>query len=102
MEIILTPEEVADRYTDGSLETLRRWRRTGEGPPFVQLSARRVGYRLTDCEAWSLARTFTNRADAVAVVPSLRRSVAPASSTRPASELEVNQQSKRPRRVATA
>ena len=71
MEFILTPEQVANRY-GVSLETLRRWRRTGDGPRFVQLSARRAGYRLTDCEVWSLARTFTNRADAVAVVPSVR------------------------------
>jgi predicted site-specific integrase-resolvase len=70
MEPILTPEQVADLY-GVSLETLRRWRRTGEGPAFVQLSARRVVYRPTDCEIWETARTFNNRAAAVAVVPSV-------------------------------
>jgi predicted DNA-binding transcriptional regulator AlpA len=35
-----------------SVDTLRRIRARGEGPRRLQLSARRVGYRLRDLQAW--------------------------------------------------
>jgi predicted DNA-binding transcriptional regulator AlpA len=35
-----------------SVDTLRRIRVRGEGPPRLQLSPRRVGYRLRDLQAW--------------------------------------------------
>ena len=45
-----------------SERTVVRWRGTGEGPPFVRLGVRRIGYRLADVEAWAAGRTFASRA----------------------------------------
>ena len=33
-----------------------RWRAAGEGPRFIRLSARRIGYRLSDLRAWIESR----------------------------------------------
>jgi hypothetical protein len=43
--------------------TAQRWRLTGDGPAFVRLGPRRIGYRSTDCERWAAERTFAHRAD---------------------------------------
>lgn len=42
-----------------SLPSLHRLRSAGNGPPFVQLSARRIGYRRSAVERWLEARTVT-------------------------------------------
>ncbi len=58
----LTEDEFADRYNI-SKRTAQRWRQIGVGgPPFVRLGLRRIGYRLSDCEAWVAASTFQHRA----------------------------------------
>jgi len=57
----LTESDFALRYRV-SRRTAQRWRITGDGPPFVRLGPRRVGYRLTDCEAWAAAQTHQHRA----------------------------------------
>jgi predicted DNA-binding transcriptional regulator AlpA len=41
--------------------TVVRWRKEGGGPAFVRLGPRHIRYRLADCEAWALARTFSDR-----------------------------------------
>jgi predicted DNA-binding transcriptional regulator AlpA len=64
-EIYLTEGEFAGRYHLGR-RTVQRWRQTGQGPPWVRLGARRVLYRLSDCEAWAAARTYRHRADELA------------------------------------
>jgi predicted DNA-binding transcriptional regulator AlpA len=64
-EIYLTEAEFAGRYHLGR-RTVQRWRRTGQGPPWVRLGARRVLYRLSDCEEWAAARTYRHRADELA------------------------------------
>jgi predicted DNA-binding transcriptional regulator AlpA len=48
----------------GSLDprTTVRWRRDGEGPPFVRVGPRRVLYRRSEVDAWLRARTFDHRA----------------------------------------
>lgn len=52
----LTESEFAARY-HVARRTAQRWRTTGEGgPSWVQISARRVLYRLADCEAWAAVR----------------------------------------------
>lgn len=61
-EIYLTAEEFAQRY-HVSPRTAERWRSTGGGPRWCRLGLRKVGYRLSDCEAWAAARTFEHRAD---------------------------------------
>lgn len=43
--------------------TAERWRVTGDGPRWVRLGQRRVGYRLSDCERWALERTYRHRAE---------------------------------------
>lgn len=63
---ILSEEELA-RWLDTSRPTLQRQRSDGSGPPFVQLSERRIGYRKSAVENWLLARTI-NRVGALASV----------------------------------
>ena len=61
-DVYLTEQEFSDRY-HVSPRTAQRWRYVGEGgPKWVRLGMRRVGYRLSDCEAWAASRTFTSRA----------------------------------------
>ncbi len=61
-ETYLTEKKVADAYAI-SRRSLQRWRISGDGPKWVRLGARRVVYRVADCEAWTTARTFAHRAD---------------------------------------
>jgi predicted DNA-binding transcriptional regulator AlpA len=39
-----------------SISTIRRWRRTGDGPSFVRFG-KSVRYRIADVEAWVAAKT---------------------------------------------
>jgi predicted DNA-binding transcriptional regulator AlpA len=48
-----------------SVRTIQRWRKTGEGPPFVRAGARRIIYNPTALETWVAARTFAHRADEI-------------------------------------
>lgn len=45
-------------------QTLRKWRLTGRGPPYIRLGgpAGRVVYRRSDVDAWLDARTFASTA----------------------------------------
>jgi predicted DNA-binding transcriptional regulator AlpA len=61
LEIYLTEDEFVARYRLGS-RTAQRWRKSGDGPPWVRLGARRVVYRVADCEAWATSRTFVHSA----------------------------------------
>lgn len=54
---ILNEEELAE-WLDISRPTLQRQRSDGGGPPFIQLSARRIGYRKSAVEQWLEARTI--------------------------------------------
>jgi predicted DNA-binding transcriptional regulator AlpA len=62
MDIVFTQEETSEKIKT-SIPTLERWRRTGEGPRWVRLGARRVAYRLSDLEKWLEQRTYHHRAD---------------------------------------
>ena len=64
---ILSEEELA-KWLDTSRPTLQRQRSGGSGPPFVQLSERRIGYRKSAVETWLTERTI-NR---VGTLPSAR------------------------------
>ena len=55
---ILSEEELA-KWLDTSRPTLQRQRSDGSGPPFVQLSERRIGYRRSAIEKWLDARTIS-------------------------------------------
>jgi predicted DNA-binding transcriptional regulator AlpA len=61
---ILSEEDLA-KWLDTSRPTLQRQRSAGSGPPFVQLSERRIGYRKSAVEQWLEARTI-NRVGALA------------------------------------
>jgi len=61
-EIYLTEKEFCLRYHI-SARSAQAWRHSGEGGPvWVRLGLRRVGYRLSDCEAWAASRTYKSRA----------------------------------------
>ena len=64
-KVYLTELEFATRYRLGR-RTVQRWRQSGEGPAWVRLGARRILYRLTDCEAWAARKTYRHRADELA------------------------------------
>ena len=48
---LLTTKAVG-QYIGAAEETVRSWRRTGFGPPFIRLSPRAVRYKREDVEAW--------------------------------------------------
>lgn len=48
---LLTPEEVAGALKV-SIQTLKLWRRTGEGPPWVRLTGRTYRYRQGAVTKW--------------------------------------------------
>ena len=62
MTRIILPEAELAKRLNICPRTAMRWRVTGEGPPFIRIGVRRVGYRLADVEAWEAARTFPHRA----------------------------------------
>jgi predicted DNA-binding transcriptional regulator AlpA len=61
----LTERTFCDTYCINP-RTAQRWRESGEGPPWVRLGARRIVYRVSDCEAWAAARTYRHRAAEIA------------------------------------
>jgi predicted DNA-binding transcriptional regulator AlpA len=60
-------EQFVSKWTNTSRPTLQRQRSNGSGPPFVQLSERRIGYRKSAVERWLEERTI-NRVGALASV----------------------------------
>jgi predicted DNA-binding transcriptional regulator AlpA len=73
---ILTEKEVA-AWLGLSIPSLQRMRSDGSGPPFVQLSQRRIGYRNSAVERWLEERTITRVGEPVGTTsrgkPSLPR-----------------------------
>jgi predicted DNA-binding transcriptional regulator AlpA len=61
---ILSERELA-KWLATSCPTLQRHRSNGSGPPFIRLSARRVGYRKSAVEKWLQSRT-TDRIETLA------------------------------------
>jgi predicted DNA-binding transcriptional regulator AlpA len=55
---ILTEEEYT-AWLNLSAPTAQRQRSDGSGPPFIQLSERRIGYRKSAVERWLESRTIT-------------------------------------------
>ena len=45
-------EKQAAALEDEHVQTWRKRRREGKGPPFVRIGANRIGYRLGDLQAW--------------------------------------------------
>jgi predicted DNA-binding transcriptional regulator AlpA len=62
-ETYLTEKEFCKTYKL-SIHTARSWRYSGlYGPKYVRLGGNRIAYRVSDCEEWAAARTFTSRAE---------------------------------------
>ncbi|CAI9121340.1 helix-turn-helix transcriptional regulator [Brytella acorum] len=61
---IIVSERDAEPYTGLSVRTLQRLRLTGQGPSYVQLTGRRIAYRLSDLEEWVAQRVVSSTADA--------------------------------------
>ena len=59
---ILAPVDAA-RLLGVSARTLERWRVSGDGPRFVRIGLRRVGYRQSDIRRWLDANAFSHRAE---------------------------------------
>ena len=53
---LVISEAEAARLVDVSTRHLQRLRVEGGGPPYIQLGARRIGYRLADLESWIAGR----------------------------------------------
>lgn len=50
-------EANAAAYCDCAVITFRRMRKSATGPRWIRLSPRRLGYRMSDLDAWLDART---------------------------------------------
>ena len=61
MDILLTERALSQRL-DISTRTLERYRRSGEGPPFIRIGVRCVRYRLADVEQWEEDNTHAHHA----------------------------------------
>ena len=48
---ILTEKQLA-QSKQISVSLVRKWRRNGEGPPFLRVGAKLIRYRRADVEAW--------------------------------------------------
>jgi predicted DNA-binding transcriptional regulator AlpA len=55
MSEILTTDQAAARLALGR-STLEKWRCAGNGPKFIKLGLRRVGYHTVDLDEWIASR----------------------------------------------
>jgi predicted DNA-binding transcriptional regulator AlpA len=83
LEAVFTEKHVSNQLGI-SIPSLQRMRSNGCGPAFVQLSARRIGYRKSAIEAW-LSRRTINRVGEFTALPCLPNSSS-ALAQRPAAE----------------
>ena len=60
-DMIVTDADL-ERLGYGHRVTLTRKRKTGGGPPFINISPHRIGYRMGDVRAWVAARTVKSAA----------------------------------------
>lgn len=58
---ILSEDETSEQI-GAPPRTLQRWRANGDGPPYVRLGPRRIGYRAEDVATWLESRTYKHRA----------------------------------------
>jgi predicted DNA-binding transcriptional regulator AlpA len=62
--VLRTP--AAAEYVGLSDSTLEKFRLTGEGPQFVRIGVRAVGYRIEDLEAWLAERVRRSTSEGAA------------------------------------
>lgn len=60
---------VASAYIGVSFDTLKKWRRTGEGPKYIRLSHTRVGYQKSSLAAWIETRIYSSISEEVVLDP---------------------------------
>ncbi|MCG4260281.1 helix-turn-helix domain-containing protein [Acetobacter senegalensis] len=63
-EIRIYSEAQAADFLGMSRRTLQNMRQTGDGPAFVKISARRVGYSLSSLKTWVASRSVQSTAQA--------------------------------------
>lgn len=63
LRLALTEDE-AVRLLRLSARTLQRLRLEGDGPRFVRLTGRRIGYAISDLEWWVRARSVASTSEA--------------------------------------
>ena len=68
LEAVFTEKQVSSQLGI-SIPSLQRMRSNGCGPAFVQLSARRIGYRKSAIEAWLSVRTINRVGQFTALLP---------------------------------
>lgn len=51
LDRVLSEQETA-QFLQLSARTLQRLRQAGDGPQYYRLGERRIGYRMSDIEAW--------------------------------------------------
>ena len=56
---VLRPLEAAEELRL-SKRTLERMRVNGDGPKYVRLGSRRIGYRIADLRDWLASRTYSS------------------------------------------
>jgi predicted DNA-binding transcriptional regulator AlpA len=83
-EALFTEKQVSN-WLGISIPSLQRMRSNGSGPAFVQLSARRIGYRKSAIEAWLSVRTI-NRVGEFTTPPSIPNSSSGLEQCPPAAE----------------
>jgi len=54
-DLVLISQREAARLLASSVATLRRWGRSGDGPPWVRLGERLVRYDMADLRRWVAA-----------------------------------------------
>lgn len=62
----LVCEVEAARILNLARRTLQGMRLRGDGPPFVQITERRIGYAISDLKDWALARASRSTSESTA------------------------------------
>ena len=58
MEPLLSDKQLSNIPGSPSVQTFRKWRRDGEGPPYIKIG-HLVRYRLSDYESWLAENTVS-------------------------------------------
>jgi len=56
---MMKPEQVA-KLLNVTTETLRKWRKTGDGPPFIGITERTFRYPRPSLDAWMFGKELEN------------------------------------------
>ena len=59
----LIDERVAAAFLDVTPRSMQKWRQTGEGPPFIEISSRCKKYTRHRCWLWYVARLRSSTND---------------------------------------